>query len=242
VDSKGENGGEIMFNRGIIASIQPRWNSLFNNRGLIASFAVECGRNAVALRICGAAQVEMVKEALEKTGLRIPIIGITKQKINALNTLITPTFKDAETLIDCGADYVAMECSDRVPTERIVQVVNTGIPVIADIGDKKHMDIAYGCGVCAVTTALSGYLNCVTHPFVNPDFALVKYCAQSELPVIAEGRYRIFSHMEMAKDAGAYAICIGNTIHEPRLTTLYAKIIFDGSWKELAKSEFRDLI
>jgi N-acylglucosamine-6-phosphate 2-epimerase len=228
-----------MFSRGIIVSIQPRWNSALNNRDLIAAYAVECARHAVALRIEGIENIEAVIAAVERHGLKIPVIGLVKKKINELNTLITPTMADVLAIQDAGAAYVAMECSERCPVDRIGHAINNGLAVIADIGDARSADIAQGFGVCAVTTALAGYLNKKTHPFVAPDIDLITECP--DIPVIAEGRYRTQKHLEMAREAGAYAVCIGNAIHEPRMITLHSKIIFDGSWKELSKNEFRDL-
>lgn len=230
-----------MFYSGIIASIQPRWNSVFNNNELIASFAVECAPHVVALRIEGYGNVESVSEALGRKGLRTPIIGIIKEKENVLNTLITPSHEQAERLMDFGADYVAMEISDRIGVNSVVESVKSGVPVIADIGHAKHIDIALGCGVCAITTALSGYLNARTHPFAEPDIDLLKACVESGVPIVAEGRYRTPKHLEMAREAGAHAVCMGNAIHEPKQTALFSRIIFDGSWKELSKNDFAEL-
>lgn len=232
-----------MFPSGIIVSIQPRWNSAFNNKELIASYAVECAKHAVALRIEGVDNVAAVIEALERTGLKVPIIGLVKQRVNELNTLITPTSEDAFRLSDAGADYVAMECTDRCMSDRIAHAINNGIPVIADVGDARCADVAQGFGVCAITTALSGYLNKQTHLFVEPDIELVeKCCCISDVKVIAEGRYRTREHLIMARSVGAYAVCIGSAIHEPRMLTLRAKTVFDGTWKELFKNDYRDLV
>lgn len=232
-----------MFPKGIVASIQPHWNSYFKNSEVITSFAVECAPHVVALRIGGLDNIERVDAALDKRGYRIPIIGLIKDRLNALNTLITASAEDAELLMDFGVDYVAMEVTDRSPVEEVVNAVKRGIPVIADIGDFKHYEIAIGCGVCAVTTALSGYLNEQTHPFKEPDIDLVRKCVkQGNVPVIAEGRYRTPEHIEMAREAGAHAVCMGNAIHEPKQTCLFSRIIFDGSWKELSKNDYRQLL
>jgi len=231
----------MIFPSGIVASIQPRWNSPFAETAMVAAYAVECAKHAVALRVSGSHMVTAVERALRQVGITMPIIGLYKERENELNTLITPTFEAAETLADFGADYVAMECTERAPVDRIRKAVDSGIAVIADVADEKHADIAMGCGAVAVTTALSGYINKQTHPFVEPDIELVRKCAALGLPVIAEGRYRTPLQLEMARDAGAHAVCMGNAIHEPRTITLHAKIIFDGSWKELSKNEYRGL-
>lgn len=232
-----------MFPKGIIASIQPTWNSVIHNNELVTSFAIQCAPHVVALRINDWNTTGLIRRTLDQKGFKIPIVGIMKVRLNALNTHITPSENWAENLLDCGAEYVAMEVSDRIKTSPVVAAVDTGIPVIADIGEFKHYEIAIGCGVCAVTTALSGYLNEQTHPFKEPDIDLVRKCVkEGNVPVIAEGRYRTKEHIEMAREAGAHAVCMGNAIHEPKQTCLFSKIIFDGSWKELSKNGFRDLL
>lgn len=231
-----------MFKPGIVVSIQPRWNSPFNAKELIVAYAVECSKYATALRIEGINNVLAVVERLSKLhGPRPSIIGLVKHKVNELNTYITPSVRYAEALIVAGAKYVAMECSDRLAADRIGIAVKQNIPVIADVGTYEDAVIAKDQGVLAVTTALSGYLNKKTHPFVEPDIAIVKRCAGIGLPIIAEGRYRTPVHLKMACEAGAHAVCIGDAIHEPRNITLYSKIFFDGSWKEHSKNDYLGL-
>jgi len=231
----------MMFPSGIIASIQPRWNSPFNNKESIAAFALECAPHAVALRIMGLNNIIAVNDILEQHGLDLPVIGLIKKRENGLNTLITPTVGDAEMLMEAGATYVAMECTDRLPVDRIVEAVNKGMPVVADVGDLKNADIAKGCGACALTTALSGYLDMRTHPFCGPDIDLLRKCVSLKVPVIAEGRYRTPNDFEMAREAGAYAVCMGAAIHEPRTIIHYSQMLFNGSWKVHVKNGFRDL-
>ena len=231
-----------MFDPGIVVSIQPRWNSAFNNRLLIVAYAVECCKHAAAIRIEGVKNVMTLKETYNTlTGSHPPIIGLIKDRINELNTRITPFLEHAEWLMEAGADYVAMECSERIPVDRIGLAVKNNFSIIADVGRFEDAERAKDLGACAITTALSGYLNKKTHPFVEPDLALVKKCVTLGLPVIAEGRYRTQKHVEAAKEAGAHSVCMGDAIHEPRNITLFAKLAFDGSLKEHAKNDYLNL-
>jgi N-acylglucosamine-6-phosphate 2-epimerase len=225
-----------MFPSGVIVSIQPHPQSALSNPASIIAIARECTTWASALRIEGN-NVSIVADSV-----KIPIIGLRKTKINALNTLITARIEEAKTIAEFGAHYVAMECTDRCDPERIGWSVSFGIKVIADVADVEHAIMAEEMGCVAVTTALSGYINKVTHSFVGPDIALVEACVKKvKIPVIAEGRYWTPKQLGEARDAGAYAVCVGAAITDPKVLTLHNKICFDGSWKDLAKNEYRDL-
>jgi len=231
-----------MFPKGIVASIQPSWNHGISQSEIICAIARECSRYAVALRIEGTYNVRMVAKAIRGI-YNIPIIGIVKSKQNALNTFITRSKEEVYALIDSGASYVAMELTDRLPTDRIQECVSDKIPVIADIADLKHAMAAQEIGVQAITTALSGYVDKVTHPFVAPDIKLVHQCVQNlDIPVIAEGRYNTQLDFIKAKEAGAYAVCIGTLIHEPKNTVNRSRLIFEGTWEENSKNDFINLV
>jgi N-acylglucosamine-6-phosphate 2-epimerase len=230
-----------MFPSGIITSIQPHPQSAFNDADGVVAFALECSQHSVALRIEGRPNIKMVASVL--VGYRkAPIIGLIKTKQNALNTIITSSHSEAIEILEFGANYVAMECTGRCDLDRIQEAVETGISVIADIADLEHAKIAEEIGCTAITTALSGYINETTHPFVEPDIALVEKCVKEvKMPVIAEGRYWTPRQIGEARDAGAYAVCVGNAITNPKMITLHNKIVFDNTWQELVKNDYRDL-
>lgn len=231
-----------MFPKGIVASIQPSWPEESERPRFIAAIARECAKLAVALRIEGIKNIKAVAREIEGI-YNIPIIGLVKRRENALNTLITPTFEDACEIYDAGASYIAMELTDRLPITRTIECIDALLPIIADIADLKHAKLAQDIGCTAITTALSGYINQVTHPFALPDFKLVHQCHQElEIPVIAEGRYNTNFDISMAKDYGAYAVCIGTAIHEPKHIVHRAALHFNGLWEEHSKNGFIDLV
>ena len=123
-------------------------------------------------------------------------------------------FLHAILLSDAGADYVAMECSDRTDFAEIDQAVKSGIEVIADVADVEHAILAEGLGCVAITTALYGYIG---PKYVLPMPRFVGDCVKKvKIPVIAEGGYYSCYDVMLAKSMGAHSICIGTAIHDPR--------------------------
>ena len=211
----------LNFPRGIIVSIQP--HGALDTAFSISAIAQDCAKHAVALRIQG---VNNIREVVKS--VKIPVIGLIKHKVDDLNVLITPTVEDASAVIEAGAEYVAMECTDRADCEAIRSCVMLGIKVIADVGDFIHASKAQEMGASAITTALSGYLfNHRADPFDPPSLSLVGICtAMFDIPVIAEGRYWNEEDIVECRGLGAHSVCIGTAISDPEMLTLRAKLWF----------------
>ena len=212
-----------MFDSGIIASIQPQKGSALCNLKDIVRFAVDCAPHAVALRVQGERTIEDVRKSV-----KIPIIGLIKCCFRDCR-LITPLAEQAVKCYRAGADYVAMELSDRTDVVEAVEAVGSGIPVIADIADIQYAEMAEMIGCVAVTTALAGYIKAHPDRFSKPALPLVRKCVERlHIPVIAEGRYWFEKSVVAAKKAGAHSICIGAAIHEPQNIVLKNKLLFEG--------------
>lgn len=198
----------LRFGPGIIISIQHTVDSVFHEHA--ALFCRECRKYATAFRTEGLDSIASMPRGPM-------VIGLIKRRIDSKNTLITPTYKDAFECVVDGADYVAMECSQRVKPIYLKLAVKHKIDVIADVADLRHAKMAEQCGAKAVTTALSGYINAKPATFAEPDICLVEDCVKEiKIPVIAEGRYWTRDHVRLARQAGAYAVCIGTAITDPK--------------------------
>jgi putative N-acetylmannosamine-6-phosphate epimerase len=144
-----------MFPGGLIVSIQPRNDSAFIDNFDIIKFAKDCDDSCVAFRIEDSINVSNIRNNF----LGKPIIGLSKKKFeNDPQPVITPLFLDAKYLSDNGANYIAMECSDRTDFKEIHMAVDYGIKVIADVADVGHAILAEGLGCVAITTAIYGYV------------------------------------------------------------------------------------
>src|SRR5690625_3781965 len=128
----------------------------------------------------------------------VPIIGI--QKIfGARRYIITPTIAAVETLLEAGADVVAIDASEEVLGDDygfITDVVNRfNVPVMADISTfeerKREMDDSYAI----VCTKHTRYTPQTARLDQELDFALISHFVNADVPVIAAARYRTPDHV-----------------------------------------------
>lgn len=213
--------------KGIIVSCQAEGVSAFNNVDSIVAFAKEAERGgAVAVRIEGIANIEAVKAAI-----KIPIIGIIKKLYSTGKVWITPYAQAAKMIEYAGADYIAADATGRKDAihsksgwEYLEEICSeSNIPVIGDMAYvgfmNKNIDMAEKCGCKMLSTTLSGYTE-YCKPQTEPDFKLLKdLINNTNLPIIAEGRYYEQRHVELAKHLGANNIVIGSAITRPHLIT-----------------------
>ena len=152
----------------------------------------------------------------------VPIIGI--QKIfGARRYIITPTIAAVETLLEAGADVVAIDASEEVLGDDygfITDVVNRfNVPVMADISTFEEGKRAMEAGAAIVGTTLSGYTLQTAGPDQEPDLDLISQFVNADVPVIAEGRYRTPEHVRNALDRGAHCVVVGGAITDPLTST-----------------------
>ena len=217
----------MKINKGIIVSCQAEDGSAFNNVNSIVNFAREAERGgAVGVRIEGYENIKAVAQAIN-----IPIIGLIKRKYATGKVWITPTLQDAVLVEQAGADFIASDATGRKDAlhpesgwqylEEICK--HTNIPVIGDMAYSgfinKNITTAIECGCKMLSTTLSGYTeycDIQTEPDIKFLETLIK---NTNLPIIAEGRYSAASDIKIAKDMGAHNIVIGTAITRPHLIT-----------------------
>jgi len=171
---------------------------------------------AVAIRTNGPTHVQAVKESVS-----LPVIGLMKDR--KYETFITPTFEHAKSVIEAGADFVAIDCTRRrrpLPLRKFFDLVRNQFPdvgIIADIADEKDAELVAPLEPDYFATTLSTYVD-YTSNYHLPNIALVgKLSAKFDVPVIAEGGYSTLKQVELAFRLGAYAVVIGTAITRPWL-------------------------
>ena len=206
--------------RGLIVSCQAEGDSPFNAPIFIAAFAraAEMG-GAVAVRICGIANVRAVKEQVS-----VPIVGLTKGHYPDGSVLITPDLDDVRALVAAGADVVAVDATARPRAgadsgaELVRRAASLGaVPIMGDVSTLQEGLSAAAGGAAYVGTTLSGYTP-ETAPSATdqPDLDLVAALV-GPLPdrVIAEGRIWTPEQAQLALDLGAHAVVVGTAITRP---------------------------
>lgn len=217
--------------RGVIVSVQAaEGEPLYNDTCILAMAQSAVMGGARGLRVAGASHVGLMKSAMPE----IPVIAITKPKVIPPNAhelvYITPTVSDVMSLIESGADIIAMDATLRTrpggeTLADLVQAAREASPstlLMADIATAVEAQNADALGFDLISTTLSGYtIETLEKSKTDaPDYALLETLCQSlKTPVILEGRVWEPSQLKHGFDLGAYAAVVGSAITRPQLIT-----------------------
>ncbi|NIK75898.1 N-acylglucosamine-6-phosphate 2-epimerase [Paenibacillus castaneae] len=204
--------------RGLIVSCQALSHEPLHGGDAMQKMAIATvAAGAIAIRTNGADDIRNIKRAVD-----VPVIGLIKRDIEGSSVFITPTLDEVKAIIAAGADFVAMDVTDREnrieEASRLTEYAHEqGVLVMADVSTFEEGVLAEKIGVDLIGTTLSGYT-----PYSSqqdePDFELVKRLSQElNTPIIAEGRIWQFSDARKALENGAYAVVVGSAITRPQL-------------------------
>jgi len=169
---------------------------------------------AVGIRCNGVEDTKAIRAKVD-----LPVIGLWK--VGKEGVYITPTADHALSIIDAGADMVALDATKmRANLESDVLAIHkVGGLVMADISTYEEGLMAADVGVDCISTTLSGYTEWSPQQKV-PDFDLVNRLSNRlSIPVIAEGRINTPELLEEAFAMGAFAVVIGSAITRPQWIT-----------------------
>ena len=192
----------------------------------MALSAVEGG--ARALRLEGADNVAYVRG---KTNL--PLVALTKdisvpESQRTARVYITPTFKDAQSLAQAGADIIALDATQRPrpggdALAELIKRIHEELkkPVWADVALIDEGLAAFEAGADVISTTLSGYTTSTAGRLGRgPDMALLKELVVAvNVPVILEGQVWHPEEVTRAFKDGAFAVVVGSAITRPQLIT-----------------------
>ena len=188
------------------------------------------GGGAAGLRLAHPDHIKAIKASHP----HIPVIGLTKPEVLPMKpeaeVYITPTLQDALTLIDAGADIIAMDATLRARPngETLESIVHTlkqhsRKPLLmADIDTFEAGIKAQEIGFDLISTTLSGYTTESLETKSNdlPDFDLLQNLVQlCSTPIVLEGRVWEPQQVKQALAIGAYAVVVGSAITRPQLIT-----------------------
>ena len=209
---------------GLIVSCQSEGGDPFHHPSLVALFAraAEMG-GASGIRAREPENIRAIKQAVA-----LPIVGLTKGQYEDGAVLITPELTDVESLLDAGADLVAVDGTFRrrpsgLTGSDFVAAVKSRwpIPLVADVSTLDEGTAALQAGADFVATTLSGYTGMRSTPLNSePDWSLlVSLVNSTSKPVIMEGRVWTPLQARRALDLGAFAVVVGTAITRPRVIT-----------------------
>lgn len=217
---------------GLIVSCQAREGNPLRGPQFMAAMArAAVAGGAVAIRAEGIEDIVAIR-----TAVAVPIIGLLKRGRSPSQPYITPDLDAALQVADAGADWIAIDATDRPraggPVEEFVPaiVAATGLRVLADVATTAEGVVAAGAGAGAVATTLSGYVAAAAGPASGspavlavttlPDLDLVSELARAiRIPIVAEGRYYTPEQVAEAVARGAHAVVVGTAITNPAAIT-----------------------
>ncbi len=208
----------------VIVSVQAMPDEpLYKEDCIIALMQSVVNGGASGLRVAGVRDVKNAKKFFD-----LPIIGITKPDKLPHDwkeiIYITPTLKDADNLINAGADIIAFDGTLRkreCPIEVMTKKIHSGKKIaMADIATFEEGSKCEKFGVDILSTTLSGYTSDSLTDSDEPDFELLeKLVKNTKLPVILEGRIWKPCQVKKAFELGAHSVVIGSAITRPQLIT-----------------------
>lgn len=210
----------IFNHKGLIVSCQALPGEPLYGGHMMVNMAVAAQQGgAVGIRANGIDDIFHIKQ-----NVSVPVIGLIKRHLAGSSIFITPTLDEVKTIVDVGADIVAMDMTLRENRqeqvrEMIEYIHNAGVGVMADISTVEEGIHAEQSGADFVSTTLSGYTP-YSPQTVEPDLELVAKLSQViRLPVIAEGRIWRPADARKAVEMGASYVVVGSAITRPQLIT-----------------------
>lgn len=223
------------FRKKLIVSCQALEDEPLHSPHIMAAmaFAAEEG-GAAGIRANSPQDIAMIKQRCS-----LPVIGLYKKNYSDSPVYITPTFKEAEEVIQAGAELVAIDAT-RMPRpggetlEDIIRRIRALYPkalIVGDISTYEEGVHAMDLGIDLISTTLSGYTP-YNKQQEEPDIELVSRLAKlGRTPVLAEGRIWTIEQCVKCYEAGAYAAVVGTAITRPReITKRYVKAIEEVSY------------
>lgn len=206
----------------LIVSCQALAHEPLHGAEIMARMAVAAQQGgAAAIRANGPDDVRAICAAVS-----LPVIGLYKEDVPGYPVYITPTLRHALAVAEAGAAVIAIDATDRARPQpgtlaEFIEAIHaqTGCLVLADISTLEEGIAAEAAGADMVSTTMSGYTE-YSPQQREPDVALVAALArQVQIPVLAEGRYRLPDQVAAALDAGALAAVVGGAITRPQEIT-----------------------
>ena len=228
----------VLCNKGIIVSCQALpGEPLYGMNAMVGMAKAALEGGAVGIRTNGIDDIRAIKREVP-----IPVIGLIKRVIRGSDIYITPTKREVSSIIEAGADIVALDATDR--EDRMVrfgvlveEIHRAGKLAMADVSTLQEGIMAERLGADLISTTLSGYTP-YSRKLKGPDLQLVaELRAQVKKPVVAEGRIWSPEEAIAAFAAGAEWVVIGSAITRPQLITArYADRAREWSGKQVQPS------
>ena len=184
------------------------------------------GRMALAAKEGGAVGIRAnTKEDIREiqSQVDLPVIGIVKRDYENCEVYITPTMREAEALVEAGADIIAIDATDRIrpfgeKRETFFEQLRRRYPkqlFMADCATIEDGLLADKIGYDIIVTTMCGYTK-ETQQAARPPFEMIRFLSvHCKIPVFAEGGIWTPEELKKVFECGAYSAVIGSAITRP---------------------------
>jgi len=155
----------------------------------------------VALRIAGERNIEEIRKRVD-----LPVIGIVKREYPGYEPYITPTLREVQEIVNCGAEIVAFDATARPRpgglgvAEIVGAVQRAGALAMADCALPADGVAAQAAGADVLATTPAGYTR-ERAGGALPAREVVRGLREVEGGVICEGGIRLLGQVAAALDA-----------------------------------------
>lgn len=174
---------------------------------------------AVGIRANTVEDITEIKKTVD-----LPIIGIVKQDYDGCEIYITPTMKEIDSLVKCGVDIIATDCTNRVrpggkTLDEFFREVRAKYPdqlFMADCSSYEEGIHAAEIGLDLIGTTLHGYTEYTKGSSLPNRDLIMRLVEDTGKPVIAEGGIWTPEQLKAVLTTGALAAVVGTAITRPR--------------------------
>lgn len=199
-----------------VASVQAQPEEPLHGSAHMAAMAKAVAQGgAQAIRCESPADVAAIRAAVA-----LPLIALWKQGPSD-QVCITPTRSAVSALALAGADFIALDATDRPRPEPLAQLIGhahaLGLGVLADVSCLAEAQAAWALGVEVVAPTLAGYTGGPVP--TEPDWPLLQaLVAEADGRCVwMEGRIWGPEDAAHALALGARAVVVGSAITRPQL-------------------------
>lgn len=217
--------------KGLVVSCQATPEEPLFGSDIMARLAIAAKEGgAVGVRVNTYPDLVAVRAAVD-----IPIMGLIKEQYEGFYPYISPTMKEVDKIVESGSEIVCVDATfyDRPDGNtfaefyELIRQKYPDIEILADVSTYEEGMYAASLGVDYIATTLSGYTpdtidknTKVIQELREPDFEIIERLAKdTDVPIVAEGKFWDETNAIKAMNLGAYAVTIGAGITRPQIIT-----------------------
>lgn len=219
---------------GLVVSCQADPGDPLDDPEVLARLALSvCLAGARGIRARHPQSIRAIKDTTQAV-----VIGLSKTDLPGCDVYITPSLRDAESVVEAGADVLAVDGTARPRPgfedgAAFIAMLRRRfrVPILADVATVEEAGAAYSAGADLVATTLAGYTRDRVAT-VGPDFELLGalLAAFPGRPVVFEGRVGTPEQALRGLELGAAFVVVGTAITNPsRLTRAFVNRIEAGT-------------